>query len=66
MSNFPKVLFVKRETEANGPDWFSATEYKDATVEVGEIAGVGVYTLSEVKCLKGVVEEVKRGKRKKK
>lgn len=65
MSRFPKVLYVKRETEANAPDWFSASEYKDGLVEVGGFVGVGIYTLTEVKCFKGVVEEVKRTPRKK-
>ena len=64
MSRFPKVLYVKREQEANGPDWFSASEVTDGLVEVGGLVGVGIYHLVETKCFKGVVEEVKRGRRK--
>lgn len=61
-AKLPKVLYVKREKDANGPDYFVASEDATGMIDVGEKATMGLYVLRELRAVEGVINDQKIGK----
>jgi len=56
MTKFPKVLYVKRERESGGHEYFIAAESAEGLAEMGEKFPLAIYELKSVGSVEGVAK----------